>query len=68
MIMNKYKTWISPLLLLVVACLLVVSCQKKFEEPPVTGAPGVVANTSIKDIKLRYTGGNPVAITDDVIL
>jgi hypothetical protein len=68
MIMNKYKTWISPLLLLVVAGLLVVSCQKKFEEPPVTGAPGVVANTSIKDIKLRYTGGNPVEITDDVIL
>ncbi len=68
MIMNKYKTWISPLLLLVVAGLLVVSCQKKFEEPPVTGAPGVVANTSIKDIKLRYAGGNPVAITDDVIL
>lgn len=66
--MNKYKTWISPLLLLVVAGLLVVSCQKKFEEPPVTGAPDVVANTSIKDIKLRYTGGNPVEITDDVIL
>lgn len=62
------KNWISPLMILAIAGLLVVSCQKKFEEPPLTGAPDVVANTSIKDIKARYTGGNPVEITDDVIL
>ena len=46
----------------------IISCQKKYTDPPLTGAPDVVANISIKDLKARYTSGAPVAVTDDVIL
>lgn len=48
--------------------LFMVSCKKKFADPPPTGEPGVVANISIKDVKARYTSGAPVLITDDVII
>ncbi|HUM98620.1 MAG TPA: DUF5689 domain-containing protein [Chitinophagaceae bacterium] len=48
--------------------LLMVSCKKKFSDPPPTGDPGVVANISIKDVKARYTSGAPVLITDDIII
>lgn len=44
------------------------SCQKNYTDPPALGAPDLVANTSIRDIKARYTGGNPVLISDDIIL
>lgn len=45
-----------------------VSCQKKFADPPPTGPADIVANISIKDVKARYTSGPPVAITDDAII
>ena len=49
--------------------LLMVSCKKRFEDPPIIGAPDIVANTSIKDLKARLTStGTTVAITDDVII
>ena len=51
-----------------VLAVLVAGCQKKYTDPPLMGAPDVVANISIKDIKARYTSGNPVAITDDAII
>ncbi|MBN8686034.1 MAG: hypothetical protein J0M10_03410 [Chitinophagales bacterium] len=63
----KHK-WLIPAVLLFSAGLFISSCQKKFNEPPVTGAADVVANISIKDIKARYTSGAPVAITDDAII
>lgn len=51
-----------------VLAVMVAGCQKKYTDPPLMGAPDVVANISIKDIKARYTSGNPVAITDDAII
>ena len=53
----------------VAVSLLMVSCKKRFEDPPIIGAPDIVANTSIKDLKARLTStGTTVAITDDVII
>ena len=66
---NKFNhKWIIPVLVILLAGLLMVSCKKKFTDPPVLGAPDIVANISIKDIKARYTSGVPVAITDDAII
>ena len=57
-------------LLLMLAILLtgIVACKRTFSEPPVLGAPDIVANTTIKDLKARYSSGAPVAINDDVVL
>lgn len=49
--------------------LLVVACKKKFDDPPPTGEPGIVANTTIADLKARLVNtGSTVAITDDVVI
>jgi hypothetical protein len=46
-----------------------ISCEKKFTEPPPTGDPGIVANTTIASLKSRLTStGTTVAITDDVVI
>lgn len=49
-------------------CLVAAGCQKKYTEPPLMGAPDVVANITIKDVKARYSSGAPVVITDDAII
>jgi hypothetical protein len=63
----NYK-WTIPALGLLITGLLVISCKRTFTDPPVLGAPDIVANISIKDIKARYTSGVPVAITDDAVI
>jgi hypothetical protein len=46
-----------------------LSCEKKFTDPPPTGEPGIVANTTISALKARLTStGTTVAITDDVVI
>ncbi|MBL7722698.1 MAG: hypothetical protein JNK27_01045 [Chitinophagaceae bacterium] len=54
--------------IILVTGLFIISCERKFTDPPPLGEPDVVANISIKDIKTRYTSGAPVAITDDAII
>ncbi len=52
-----------------VITLVLGSCKKKYDEPPVIGEPDVVANTTISALKARYTtAGTTVAIPDDVII
>lgn len=50
------------------ACLVAAGCQKKYTDPPLIGAPDVVANSTIRDVKARYSFGAPVEITDDVVI
>ncbi len=67
--MNRKKTGFGGLLAILAVSLVIVSCKKKFDDPPPTGAPDVVANTTIRDLKARLTTtGSIVAITDDVII
>lgn len=54
--------------IILLASLFVISCERKFTDPPPLGEPDVVANISIKDVKGRYTSGAPVVITDDAII
>ncbi|HQU56873.1 MAG TPA: DUF5689 domain-containing protein, partial [Chitinophagaceae bacterium] len=44
------------------------SCKKNITDPPPMGAPDIVANISIHDIKTRYSSGTPVEITDDAVI
>jgi hypothetical protein len=48
---------------------LTISCKKTWDAPPVTGAPNVVANTTIKDLKAMFTvAGSTVPITSDLVI
>ena len=67
--MKTINKWMGSLLLVVASCLVIASCKRTFDPPPITGTPEVVANLSIKDLKARYTlVNNVVPITDDVII
>lgn len=65
---NRKHNQISMAGIILVTSLFIISCERKFTDPPPLGEPDVVANISIKDIKTRYTSGAPVAITDDAII
>ena len=53
---NKFNyKWTIAALGLLLTGLLVISCKRTFTEPPVLGAPDIVANISIKDIKIFVT-------------
>lgn len=58
--MNSKHNRISMAAVVLLASLFIVSCEKKFTDPPPMGEPDVVANISIKDVKARYTSGAPV--------
>lgn len=66
--MNLKNNWLSLALVAFITSLSVTSCEKKFDEPPILGAADIVSNISIKDVKVRYTSGVPVAITDDAVI
>jgi len=51
-----------------IASLAITSCKREYTEPPVLGAPDIVANISIADVKARYNSGLPVEITDDAVI
>ena len=66
--MNRKNFWFNMAAIGLITSLSVISCQKKFTDPPLIGNPDIVANITIKDIKARYTSGKPVAITDDAVI
>jgi len=67
--MTSINKWFTSVMAVATVTLLLNSCTKKFDNPPPIGAPDIVANTSIKDLKARLTAtGTTVAITDDVII
>jgi hypothetical protein len=45
-----------------------LGCKKEYAAPPELGEPGLVANTSIKDLKARYNGGQAITVSDEVII
>jgi len=69
MLAKKIAYLFAALILTASVSLVMTSCKKSFEEPPVSGPANMVANTTIKDLKARYTTqGSPIAITDDVVI
>src|SRR5687767_239446 len=66
---TKMNFVLSSLLMIFAASLILVSCKKKFDEPPGPGDPNLVANTTIKDLKLMHvTPGAIDVITMNVII
>src|SRR6188474_1339983 len=62
------RLWPGVFVMMAFACAM-SSCKRTYEEPPVTGDPNIVANTTIKDLKARYTTqGTTMAVTDDVVI
>lgn len=66
--MQRNKSLFRTLALATLASGLLASCKKSISEPPVTGEPGIVANTSIKDLKARYTLFNTTVPVDDSVV
>lgn len=68
--MNNYKTysWIMMAGFVLLTSLVITSCKREYTDPPVIGAPDIVANITIRDVKARYSSGMPVEITDDAII
>src|SRR4030095_6008528 len=65
---NKIRLW-TGCLVAIVGAFAISSCKRTYEEPPPTGDPNIVANTTIKDLKARYTTqGTTIAVTDDVVI
>ncbi|MBL0334746.1 MAG: hypothetical protein IPP73_05360 [Chitinophagaceae bacterium] len=62
---NKGFTWA---IMVLITGMVFSACQKRNTDPPILGAPDIVANISIKDVKARYTSGAPVLITDDAVI
>jgi Family of unknown function (DUF5689) len=46
----------------------IAGCKKTNTDPVDPGNPSIVANTTIRDVKARYTSGAPVAITDELVI
>lgn len=68
MLLKNKNSWLPKIAIFVSAAVVISACQKTFNDPPVIGEPDIVANTTIKDVKARYTSGAPVAITDNVVI
>jgi hypothetical protein len=55
--------------MLMLAAVVITSCNKKFDEPPLYTDPGVTANTTIKQLRALSTGfGILNEITTDIII
>ena len=52
-----------------IASLTITSCKKdKFDEPPHTTTDPNIANATIAQVKALFTSGNPITITNDLII
>ncbi len=67
--LNRINNRVNRAVVVFGLCLLMTSCKKKFTDPPPLGSPDIVANTTIRDLKARYTVlGTTLAITDDAVI
>ena len=51
-----------------IATTLIISCNKKFDEPPDYVPPNITADLTIADLKAMHTNGNVEQITVDNII
>lgn len=64
----KFASIYSLIFSLIISVTLMTGCKKTFTDPADPGNPSIVANTSIRAVKARYTSGAPVAITEELII
>ncbi len=65
---NKSFVWFFSLAAILATGLLVISCNKKFDEPPTFLEPNITANTTISALKALHTFGAFEPITSDKII
>jgi len=63
--MKSKKLFFSALLLFFAASVVLVACNKKFDEPPVYVAPDITPDLTISDLKAMHTLGQFEQITAD---
>src|SRR6476619_4077121 len=59
------RLFMTMLVMPVVSSIVIISCNKKFDEPPAYVAPNITANLTIRDLKAMHTTGNLEQITED---
>ena len=65
---NKQLIWLSSILTIVFAAVIITSCNKTFDEPPVFIDPNIPVTSSIKDLKaIHQISGKIEACPDKVI-
>ena len=65
---NRSILYTGIVAMLFAAGIIVLSCNKKFDEPPVYLPPDITANTTIKDLKALHSFGNFELINDDKVI
>ena len=68
--MNKFfKSAFAAITAILATAVVISSCNKKFDNPPVYEAPAITANTTIADLKALFTtSGSVTEITDDKVI
>ena len=61
-------TWITAIVVLTITSLIVVSCNKKFDEPPAYVGPNITPTLTIADLKAMHTIGGLELVTADKII
>lgn len=65
---NKFLLLYSSILLLLITLFIAISCNKKFDAPPVYIPPDITANTTIAALKAMHTPANADSIKTDLII
>ena len=66
---NKHLIWLSSLMAILFASLLISACNKKFDEPDVFPDPNIPVTMTLKELKaLLPTAGTVKKITDDKVV
>ncbi|MFL9481169.1 DUF5689 domain-containing protein [Chitinophagaceae bacterium LWZ2-11] len=65
---NKHLIWLTSLVTVLIASAVIISCNKKFDQPPAFIAPSITATTTIKALKAKHTTGGLELINDSLII
>jgi len=65
---NKSILWLSLVITIIATTGIIVSCNKKFDEPPAASIPDSKVNTTIKALKGLHTLGGYEQVTHDLII
>ncbi len=66
---NKQLIWLSSILAVVFAAIIITSCNKTFDEPPVFIDANIPVTTTIKDLKATHNVAGAIdAITGDQVI
>ncbi|NNV55607.1 DUF5689 domain-containing protein [Limnovirga soli] len=62
---KRTLSWLSLFVFIITLSIIVVSCNKKFDEPPSYVGPNITPDLAISDLKAMHTNGGLELITED---